>query len=102
MNWPRIPRTSLCGVMDRDGFLTMRGRFAELIEVGGITWFPRNVEEALCAERGAKEAALVAVPDAALGQRPVAFVTLASEALDPAALKEAAARRLHSIWPRWS
>jgi long-chain acyl-CoA synthetase len=81
------------GVLDRDGLLTMRGRFAELIEVGGITWFPRDVEEALCAERGVKEAALVAIPDAALGQRPVAFVTLAEE-IDPATLKAAAARRL--------
>jgi acyl-CoA synthetase (AMP-forming)/AMP-acid ligase II len=82
------------GVMDADGLLTMRGRFAELIQVGGTTWFPRDVEEALCAEPGIKEAAVVAVPDAALGQRPIAFVTLASEPADLAALKEAAGRRL--------
>jgi acyl-CoA synthetase (AMP-forming)/AMP-acid ligase II len=81
------------GVMDADGLLTMRGRFA-LIQVGGTTWFPRDVEEALCAEPGIKEAAVVAVPDAALGQRPIAFVTLASEPADLAALKEAAGRRL--------
>jgi acyl-CoA synthetase (AMP-forming)/AMP-acid ligase II len=80
--------------MDADGLLTMRGRFAELIEVAGTTWFPRDVEEALCAEPGVKEAAVVALPDAALGQRPVAFVTLADGAVDLAALKQAIARRL--------
>jgi long-chain acyl-CoA synthetase len=82
------------GVIDRDGVLTMRGRFAELIEVGGTTWFPRDVEEALCAEPGVKEAAVVAIPDAALGQRPIAFVTLETGAVDLAGLKQAAARRL--------
>jgi acyl-coenzyme A synthetase/AMP-(fatty) acid ligase len=66
--------------MDRDGYITMRGRFAELITVGGRTWFPRDVEEALCAQPGVKEAAVVGLPDEKLGQRPVAFVTLSSDA----------------------
>jgi acyl-coenzyme A synthetase/AMP-(fatty) acid ligase len=81
--------------MDTDGFLTMRGRLAELIDVAGTTWFPRDVEEALCAESGVKEAALIALPDAALGQRPIAFIMLANGAVDVAALKPAIARRLH-------
>ena len=68
------------GAMDADGYVTMRGRFAELITVGGRTWFPRDVEEALCAQPGVKEAAVVGLPDGALGQRPVAFVTLSGEA----------------------
>jgi acyl-coenzyme A synthetase/AMP-(fatty) acid ligase len=46
------------GVMDRDGYITMRGRFAELITVAGRTWFPRDVEEALCTQAGVKEAAV--------------------------------------------
>lgn len=77
------------GVMDRDGFLTMRGRFAELIKVGGSTWYPRDVEEALCVQPGVKEAAVVALPDPALGQRPMAFVTLTDGKVDLAALKTA-------------
>ena len=76
--------------MDADGYITMRGRFAELITVGGRTWFPRDVEEALCAQPGVKEAAVVGLPDGALGQRPVAFVTLTGEA-DLAGLKAAIA-----------
>jgi acyl-coenzyme A synthetase/AMP-(fatty) acid ligase len=79
------------GTMDRDGYITMRGRFAELIKVGNRTWFPRDIEEALCTQNGVKEAAVVALPDAKLGQRPVAFITLLDGPLDLAALKGAIA-----------
>jgi acyl-coenzyme A synthetase/AMP-(fatty) acid ligase len=79
------------GVMDRDGYVTMRGRFAELIKVGGRTWFPRDVEEALCTQQGVKEAAVIALPDAKLGQRPVAYVTLSDDAADLGKLKSAIA-----------
>ncbi len=82
------------GFIDRDGYLTMRGRFAELITVGGRTWFPRDVEEALCAQPNVKEAAVIALPDDKLGQRPVAYVTLTDGGADLAALKTAIARLL--------
>lgn len=68
-------RSGDIGFIDRDGYLTMRGRRSELIEVDGITWFPRDVEEALCNVVGVRQAALVAVPSKD-GQRVVAFVTL--------------------------
>jgi len=77
------------GSMDSDGYITMRGRFAELIKVDGRTWFPRDVEEALCTQAGVKEAAVVALPDSKLGQRPVAYVTTTNGAVDLAALKSA-------------
>jgi acyl-CoA synthetase (AMP-forming)/AMP-acid ligase II len=79
------------GVFDRDGYLTMRGRFAELIKVGGKTWFPRDVEEALCAQSGVKEAAVIGLPDAALGQRPVGYVTTHGGDIDLEHLKAAIA-----------
>jgi long-chain acyl-CoA synthetase len=79
------------GTIDRDGYITMRGRFAELIKVGERTWFPRDVEEALCTQVGIKEAAVVALPDTRLGQRPVAFVTTTGGTVDLAALKSAIA-----------
>ena len=68
-------RTGDLGMMDREGFITMRGRRSELIETDGVLWFPRDVEEALCALEGVAQAALVGVVDAAHGQRPHAFVT---------------------------
>jgi long-chain acyl-CoA synthetase len=79
------------GAMDRNGYVTMRGRFAELITVAGRTWFPRDVEEALCAQPNVKEAAVIALPDAKLGQRPFAYVTLADGAVDVGKLKAAIA-----------
>jgi len=62
------------GTMDQQGFITMMGRRSELLEVGGKTWYPRDVEEALATVAGIEQAAVVGVPDAAMKTRPVAFV----------------------------
>jgi long-chain acyl-CoA synthetase len=69
-------RTGDLGTFDADGYLTMRSRRAELIEVAGTPWYPRDVEEALCRIESVRQAALVGVPDTATGVRPMAFVTL--------------------------
>lgn len=87
-----ILRTGDLGLLDAEGCVTLRSRRAELVEVAGRLWYPRDVEEALMAQAGVALAALVGLPDPALGQRPVAFVTPApGAALDPAALKAAIA-----------
>jgi long-chain acyl-CoA synthetase len=85
--------TGDAGAMDADGFVTMRGRFAELIVVDGRTWFPRDVEEALAAIEGVREAAVIGLPDTQLGSRPVAFVTAGAD-LAVEGLKSAIAPRL--------
>lgn len=83
-------RTGDLGLIDADGFVTLRSRRAELVEVAGRLWYPRDVEEALMAQPGVALAALVGIADPELGQRPVAFVTAASGAtLDPDRLKAA-------------
>lgn len=69
-------RTGDLGMVDRDGFITMRGRRSEMIESDGVRWFPRDVEEAFCQVPGVAQAALIGVPDAQHGQRPIAFITL--------------------------
>src|SRR5262249_46085322 len=79
------------GGMGWNGGLTVRGRVAELVTVAGRTWFTRAVQEALCGQPGVKEAAVIALPDAQLGQRPVAYVTLADGAVDLDKLKAAIA-----------
>lgn len=79
-------RTGDLGVMDSDGYITMRGRRSELICVAGVDWFPRDVEEALAVLPGVRQAALVGLPDAALGAKPVAVLTLDGP-FDPAAAK---------------
>jgi acyl-CoA synthetase (AMP-forming)/AMP-acid ligase II len=88
-------RTGDLGLIDRDGFITMRGRRSELIETDGVLWFPRDVEEAFCAIEGVAQAALIGVAHATLGQCPHAFVMpLPGAALEPAALKSAIAARV--------
>jgi len=79
-------RTGDLGMTDRDGYLTMRGRHSELIRVNGVAWYPRDAEEALCRIEGVRDAALVGLPDVALGARPIAALRLD----DPAKLDEAA------------
>jgi len=83
-------RTGDLGLIDRDGFITMRGRRSELIETNGVLWFPRDVEEAFCRVPGVAQAALIGVPDAEHGQRPLAFVQLLDgHRLEPETLKAA-------------
>ena len=73
----------------------MTSRRAELVEVSGRLWYPRDVEEALAAQPGVAQAALVGVADPVFGQRPVAFAQAQPGAvLDAAALKAAITGRV--------
>jgi long-chain acyl-CoA synthetase len=88
-------RTGDLGVIDQDGFITLRSRRAELIVVDGISWYPRDVEEALCEQPGVRQAALIGLGNAGGDQKPVVFVTMLDGAsFDGAALKKSIAVRL--------
>ncbi len=63
------------GFTDADGYVFMRGRLSERLTVGGAHWYPRDLEEVLMRHPSVREVALIGLPDATLGQRPVAFVT---------------------------
>ncbi|MFF2846308.1 AMP-binding protein [Streptomyces sp. NPDC058001] len=67
-------RTGDIGVLDEDGYLTITGRKADFIIRGGENISAPEVEEALLAMDGVAEAAVVAVPDARLGERAAAVV----------------------------
>jgi long-chain acyl-CoA synthetase len=58
------------------GFVTIVGRKKELILRGGYSVVPGEVEAALLAHAAVAEAAVVGIPDAALGEEVAAFVTL--------------------------
>jgi long-chain acyl-CoA synthetase len=75
------------GVLDEDGFLTLRDRSKDLIIAGGANIYPREVEEVLLRHPAVAEAAVVGAPDAAWGERVVAFVVARPGVpCDPAAL----------------
>ena len=67
-------RTGDIGVLDPDGWLTITDRLKDVIIRGGENVSAAEVESELLAVPGVAEVAVVAGPDARLGERPVAFV----------------------------
>ena len=69
-------RTGDLGLRDEDGFFHVVDRIDDLIDRGGRTIFPREVEEVLHEHPDVVEAAVVGVPHPTLGQEVCAVVTL--------------------------
>jgi long-chain acyl-CoA synthetase len=61
--------------IDAEGFVWIEGRAGDVINRGGNKVFPAEVEEVLRLSPEVTDAAVVGVPDARLGEIPVAFVT---------------------------
>jgi long-chain acyl-CoA synthetase len=62
------------GVLDADGFLTLKDRSKDLIVSGGSNIYPREVEEVLLLHPHVAEASVVGRPDPEWGEAVVAFV----------------------------
>jgi acyl-coenzyme A synthetase/AMP-(fatty) acid ligase len=62
---------------DEEGFLYFVGRRDNQIKSSGFRVSPTEVEEALRASGRLRDAAVIGVPDAMLGQRIVSYVTAA-------------------------
>ncbi|OAA29642.1 acyl-CoA synthetase (AMP-forming)/AMP-acid ligase II [Frankia sp. EI5c] len=69
-------RTGDVGVLDEDGYLTIVDRKADFIIRGGENISALEVEEALLGMPGIAEAAVVAAPDARLGEHAAAVLRL--------------------------
>ncbi|WP_030620647.1 AMP-binding protein [Streptomyces fulvoviolaceus] len=69
-------RTGDIGVLDEDGYLTITDRKADIIIRGGENISAAEVEEVLLTLPGVAEAAVVAAPDARLGEHAAAFVRM--------------------------
>ncbi|MFT4520757.1 MAG: long-chain acyl-CoA synthetase [Halioglobus sp.] len=81
------------GYLDESGQLYIRGRQNDLIIRGGANVYPAEVERVLVAHPGIKDAAVLGMEDARLGQRVVAAV----EILDTAATVEQTAQLTDEI-----
>jgi long-chain acyl-CoA synthetase len=64
------------GHMDEDGYYYIVDRKTDLILVGGLNVYPREVELVLSAHPAVMEAAVIGVPDPVRGEAPKAFVIL--------------------------
>ncbi len=62
------------GVLDEDGFLTLKDRGKDLIISGGTNIYPREVEEVLLRHPRIKEAAVIGRPDREWGETVVAYI----------------------------
>jgi len=62
------------GELDGDGYLVYRGRVKDMIKPGGFNVATQEIEVFLKTWPGVREAAVVGVPDARLGEVPYAFV----------------------------
>jgi long-chain acyl-CoA synthetase len=63
--------------MSDDGFFTIVDRAKDLVIVGGINVYPREVEEVLISHPAVADAGVIGVPEERHGEVPYAFVVLA-------------------------
>ena len=64
------------GRVDADGYYFIVDRKTDLILVGGLNVYPREVELALASHPAVAEAAVIGVPDPVRGETPKALVVL--------------------------
>jgi len=62
------------GHVDADGYLYLTDRQDDMIISGGVNIYPQEIERVIRATPGVWDCAVVGVPDARFGERPVAFI----------------------------
>jgi long-chain acyl-CoA synthetase len=64
------------GRVDEDGYYYITDRKTDLILVGGLNVYPREVELVLCSHPAVAEAAVIGTPDPVRGEAPKALIIL--------------------------
>jgi long-chain acyl-CoA synthetase len=91
------------GSVDEDGYLYVVDRKKDMILRGGYNVYPRELEEVIYAHPDVLEAAVVSVPDAALGEEVGAAISLRPGSTETAeSLQEYLKERVAAYkYPRW-
>jgi fatty-acyl-CoA synthase len=92
-------RTGDVVTVDPEGYVELVDRAADVINSGGEWISSQAVENAVMGHGSVGEAAVVGVPHARWGERPVAFVV--ADPADPDALRAALADRVRAAYPDW-
>lgn len=85
------------GYLDADGYLFIQGRAKEIINIGGMKFFPQEVETVLETHPAVREACVFPHRDSRMGEVPHAQVVLGTGDAEPPgeeALKQLCARSL--------
>ena len=69
-------RTGDMGILDQDGFLTLRDRSKDVVISGGTNIYPREVEEALLTHPDVREVAVIGKPDPEWGEIVTACIVV--------------------------
>lgn len=93
-------RTGDLGRVDDDGFFFLVGRCRDVINRGGHTVYPREIEEVLYEHPAVRQAAVIAVPHPELGEEIAAVVALRAP-VEPDALRDFVKERVAAYkYPR--
>ena len=81
-------RTGDVCTIDENGYMTITDRTKDLVKSGGEWISSVDLENALMSQESVREAAVIAVPDARWGERPLAVLVPLADSCDHAELNE--------------
>ncbi len=74
------------GIVDEEGYVTLKDRSKDMIISGGVNIYPREIEEVLLTHAGVSEVAVIGRQDPEWGETVIAYVVAAGGAPAPAVL----------------
>ena len=67
------------GIIDEEGYVTLKDRSKDMIISGGTNIYPREIEEVLLTHSGVSEVAVIGRPDPEWGESVIAYVVAAGD-----------------------